>query len=355
MRLWVVLGLIAACQSADPSKTAGKATSLATMAPPPASIDDSLWLGLGLLTGQHAPVEKVVVGDEGCVKDHPCPFVPTQLPPCPSSVVPLTVAEVYERFETLAQQGEPLTVKGTLSTGLRTTARACIPPGSCCNKSSGWMGLSEASTPRTLLITHISRSASGQADPTHFVSCAGDDSGVCCPLPLDTPVLARGWPYRLRLPGPNDLALAEVRLCRLSPKAASTEEPGQCEFEGLQYRDGATLVPPGRCVDCTCTRGAWQRQTRSSCLRFGPEPLTLSEKRELKKRVAAADARGLLGPYILVDDGLGEPSLEPLRAALLAAHASEHTISILPKGTATLPPSCQPEPLAGRELYFPPK
>jgi len=54
-----------------------------------------------------------------------------------------------------------------------------------------------------------------------------------------------------------------------------------------------------------------------------------------------------------VDDCLGEASLEPLRAALLAAHAAEHTISILPKGTATLPPSCQPEPLAGRELYFP--
>jgi len=349
MRVWVVLGLVSACQSAEPSKTMGTAT----VAPRPASFDDSRWLRLQHLSGAHAPVGKVVVGGEGCVKDRSCPFVPAELPPCPSSVTPLSLAEVYQRFETLTQEGEPITVKGTLSTGVRTTARACIPEGSCCNKSSGWMGLSEKGQPHSLLITSVLRSESAQAEPAHFVSCAGDDSGVCCPLPLDTPVLARGWPYRLRLPGPNDLALAEVRLCQISPKAAPAKEPGQCEFEGLEYRDGATLAPPGRCVDCTCTRGTWQRQARSSCLRFGPEPLTLPEKRELKKRVAAADARGLLGPYILVDDGLGEASLEPLRAALLAAHASEHTISILPKGTATLPPSCQPEPLAGRELYFP--
>lgn len=355
MRVWVMLGLLSGCHCTDPSPGVGKAEPSASLTSPrlAASVDVSRWLGLTRMTGDHAPVQKVAVNGEGCVKDRPCPFAPASLPPCPSSLAPLDVSELRERFDALSNTKEPLFVKGTLTAMLRTTAMACSPKDSCCNHSCGWMGLLGEADPHTVVITSISASESAQANPTHFVGCAGDDSGVCCPLPREIPVIARGWPFRLRLSPPDNLALADVKLCSMSTSSAEVAGPDGCEFDGLRYRDGATLDPPGLCVSCECSRGTWQRRARPECLRLGSEPLSAAQRLELRKHVAATDARGHLGPYVLSDDGLGEPTLGRLKKALVLAGATELTISVLPKGTSTLPATCHPEPTPGVEVHFP--
>ena len=119
------------------------------------------------------PDGHILTPDRRCLKEAGCPFAPKELPACPDAL-PITAS---------MRAGDDVVLSGTLSMTDkgRVVASGC-PQGTCCERVERFL---QVTTPQGVVVVLFD----GQ-QPSF--TCKGDQSLICCGVPLDVPVVVKG-------------------------------------------------------------------------------------------------------------------------------------------------------------------
>lgn len=130
-----------------------------------------------------------------CLKEVGCPFAPKELPACPDTLA----------LTSSLREGDDVVISGTLSMTDkgRVTAAGC-PEGTCCERHERFL---QVRTPQGVVAVLFD-------EPQPTFTCKGDQSLICCGVPVDVPVVVKGklgWNEALE----SHLVIKTPEICQL--------------------------------------------------------------------------------------------------------------------------------------------
>jgi hypothetical protein len=141
------------------------------------------------------PAGHVLTANRRCLKEVGCPFAVAALPECPDEIP--TQQSLRDSGDVLIAGVLGMTAKG------RIVAAGC-PQGYCCERHER---LLQVTTQQGLVVVLFD-------DTLQSFTCKGDQSLVCCGVPLDVPVVVKGrlgWLEELE----SHLVMRNPEICQM--------------------------------------------------------------------------------------------------------------------------------------------